>query len=666
MISIRWIGLSALISVLAACGGGSYDSALGTPSGVEKISAAVATPSAVPKGQIFDIPAMIPAPAAAGTSNGPTARLATPSSIPTAEQFFDWAERTHFLLFPGPQVTQSLPPFVLRYYPSTATYLAVSDGVIFALGPVTNNKVIILGKVADFACFISIATCIPAPVAEASAVLTAPTPGKTPWNLATPISVTLLDKAGKAVGTPLTCTSLNPTTLTVASDCSSATGLRLGPQSFTVAGGGVSATTSIKVIPQMHPLGTVGANDVANIALLPAGEVLAWGKNDNGVLGQGKTSSQLSSVSLPVLVKDQAGTGTLSGIVSVAMGDGPTALALTEDGEVWSWGSSTTLGRTSINGDSLPGKVRNAADNGSLSGIVAIAIGDDNALALADDGTVYAWGSYTGTLLSGSGKLPSQVKGVTGVGFLRNVVAISAGWNWSAALTSDGKVATWGFNSSAATGQGLTTSTVDAPGYVIRASDGAAISDVVSISAGYNFGLALTRTGQVLGWGSNSYGQLGQNTENNTQSKAVSVKSVDGSAPIGNIKMVAAGGNHALALDLDGKVYSWGLATSGQLGDGPNRPTGNRWLLPRAVVSELGTDQLTGISSVAAAYNNSLALGSDGRLLIWGDGFGNKLGQGGTSTANLTVPTPVKNAAGTGNLSLAPISVWPNLTRRGL
>ncbi|MBK9237843.1 MAG: hypothetical protein IPO19_18435 [Rhodoferax sp.] len=150
-------------------------------------------------------------------------------------------------------------------------------------------------------------------------------------------------------------------------------------------------------------------------------------------------------------MKDQTGLGELSGVVAVSAGNGASAMALTEDGEVWSWGDTTTLGRPSSNGESLPGKVRNAANNGSLSGIVAVSVGDDNAMALADDGTVYSWGDYAGQQAPSNGKrVPGQVRAVTGTGVLGNVVAISAGGNWSAALTADGRVVTWGFNSSSA------------------------------------------------------------------------------------------------------------------------------------------------------------------------------------------------------------------------
>jgi len=392
--------------------------------------------------------------------------------------------------------------------------------------------------------------------------------------------------------------------------------------------------------------------------------VLAWGANPGGVLGQGKSANDLVSLALPTVVKDQAGQAELMGIVAVSAGVG-SALALTEDGEVWSWGNNgeAELGRVIANGDSLPGKVRNPANTGNLSHIVAISMGDSNAMALADDGRVYAWGKYTGQNTPGLNKYPILLVGVAGTAELANVVAISAGWNWSAALTSEGKVVSWGFNSSGRTGQDL-TATVVTPGYVVGA-DGSPITGIVSISAGYNFGLSLTSTGQVYAWGENNYGQSGQNTQNIISKRALLVKGVGGTGLLGNIKMVAAGGNHGLALDNDNKVFSWGYSQNGQLGDGANHPLVNQSLLPGPVVAESGVGQLTGMVTIAAGYSHSLALAGDGSLTIWGDGFRGNLGQGGTSDALTYVPIKVKNAAGTGALSLSPLSYWPNLTLRG-
>lgn len=511
-----------------------------------------------------------------------------------------------------------------------------------------------------------------------TAVLVAPASGKTAWNRPLALAVTLRDAQGSVVAGPLACSSPNTVALTVAPDCSSMTGQRLGMQTITVSAGGVTANASVKVIPQAQPIGThgTGSNSPYNLVVTQQGTVLGWGSPIYGTAGQGAAFPQSNNpVTLPLAVKDESGAGELSNIVAVSSGV-LSALALTEDGEVWSWGSagsSRGMGRpdTTTNAMLLPGKVRNAANSGPLRGIVAVAAGDWNAVALADDGSVYAWGYLSGSEPE-TARFPVLVPGVGGAGVLSNAVAISAGSNWSAVLTQDGRVVTWGtnnFNNSSALGQGSTASTVVSPGFVIDDATRAPITDIVALSAGYRFGLALTSGGEVLAWGENQWGQSGQNTSDFGATRgARKVRSVDNSSTLKNIAMVAAGLNHALALDTSGRVFSWGFAVSGQLGDGPNRPTSNGSNLPRAVVSEAGTLQLSNVAMVAAGPSHSLALSNDGGLLIWGSGFQGNLGQGTTrpiTGLGADSPTPIRVLNATGSsLSFSPLANWPNLIQR--
>ncbi|MBK9237844.1 MAG: hypothetical protein IPO19_18440 [Rhodoferax sp.] len=282
MSQLRWLGVTALVLALAACGGGSDGEAEAPPAGLAKLSQAAVAPSLVPQGKLLQ------APRAAPTQSAPVRMAAAvAAAAPSADAFSDWAERTQFDLFPGPQSSQSLPPYVYRYYPTNQLYLAVSGEQIYALGPITNNQVVTLGKLSDYACFVSLASCAPPPVPTPSATLNAPNSGKAPWKLATPITVALKDSAGNLVSGALSCASANTVALTVAADCSSVTGHRLGQQTITVSGGGVVANTSVKVIPQAQPLGTQGATQTYTMVVTPSGKVLAWGQNENGVLGQG-------------------------------------------------------------------------------------------------------------------------------------------------------------------------------------------------------------------------------------------------------------------------------------------------------------------------------------------------------------------------------------------
>jgi alpha-tubulin suppressor-like RCC1 family protein len=504
-----------------------------------------------------------------------------------------------------------------------------------------------VGQVLDFI------TPAPQPTASVATAMT----GKTPWNISTAAQFSLFNAAGAAVSGPLACSSDAPVALEVAADCSSVKGLRLGVQSITVSGSGVSAKATIKVIPQAQPLGTNGKAGY-NLVVTPDGRVLAWGTNSSGALGQGKFSSALPSLSLPTLVKDSSGQATLGGIVAASAGES-VAMALTEDGEVYSWGSGDSMGRTALNGDALPGKVRDATGNSTLQHIVSVAVGGDNAVALVDDGTVYSWGYYSGQ----PGSDPKKVPGV--VVLPGKALAVSAGWNWSAVLLADGRVMSWGFTSDGSTGQGVASGTRTTPGFVLDKASGQPLAGIVSLSAGYLHGLALTAAGQIHGWGRNSYGQLGQNDEINAYPSAVPVKAPGSSSPWTGVQAVVAGGNQSLAIDGGGKVFSWGYSQNGELGDGANHPRLNESGVPAAVVNAAGIGQLSDVAAIATGYSHSMALAKDGSLLIWGTGFGGNLGQGGTSTTLSYVPLLVKNEAGTAALNLAPLNHWPNLLRRG-
>ncbi len=71
---------------------------------------------------------------------------------------------------------------------------------------------------------------------------------------------------------------------------------------------------------------------------------------------------------------------------------------------------------------------------------------------------------------------------------------------------------------------------------------------------------AAVPSGKAFGWGTNDYGELGNGTFDNS---AVPVK-----VRIGNVKAIAVGYSHSLALKEDGSVWAWGYNNYGQLGNG--------------------------------------------------------------------------------------------------
>ena len=627
--------LLATAAAAAGCGGGSdNDTAQGPQQARQLIDSAVQAAAAESATSASATRRQVAAAAAAETD--PAAE---------AKALFDFAEANFPSFFPSHRPDMAAEGWRYRFYPETGMFLVVADGKVYVLG----------GPFGDQVRYVGLARDVLNPPSTVQVTVSAPASGKTAWNIATPLKFTLVDTAGMAVQGPFTCTTETPVAIEVASDCSTVTGRRLGTYNVSVSNGSITGQAAVKVIPQAQPFGS-SSNARYSLVAMPDGRALSWG-SATAPLGHGVILGTSVGIFLPTPVKAPTGDAALTGVVAVAAGD-LQAFALTEDGEVYSWGAANALGRQTTGSDSRPGKVVDTTGNAPLKKIVAISTGGTNALALGDDGTVYAWGDATGVAGAEPRKVPVVVPG-------GKAVAIASGNLWNAALLTEGYVATWGRNVDGATGQGSTSSGTLTPALVKNELTGKALEGIVSISAGELHGFALAASGQAYGWGRNTLGQLGHGDRGNVYRSAVAVAGPGGGANWTGLRMVAAGGNHTVGLDATGRVYTWGYSANGELGDGLTKPRSDEAAArPGLVLSTDGASDLTGAVAVGAGHGHSFALLSDGRMMIWGSGFNGLLGQGGSSTARSTLPLAVKNEAGDGTLSLAPVSYWPNLERR--
>lgn len=353
---------------------------------------------------------------------------------------------------------------------------------------------------------------------------------------------------------------------------------------------------------------------------------VAWGEGTNGQIGNSNTSSQR----IPTNVFS---TGVLAGrtVASGATGNSHT-LALCSDGTLAAWGAGTSgqLGGSS----SVPIAVY---ASGVLAGKRAIAVsaGYSHSLALLSDGTVAAWGENSSGELGNNSTyqsyLPVKVN-TTGVLSGKVVVAVSAGRNHNLVLCSDGTVAAWGYNGYGRLGNGSTTQS-SVP-VVVNASGVLAGKTVVAVSAGGVHSLALCSDGTVVAWGFNGSGQLGDGT---TANSSVPVAVHTGGLLSGKtVVAIAAGGSHSMALCSDGTLASWGMNSSGQLGD-------NSTTSSSAPVAVFAAGVLAGktVTSISAGQYHSLVGCSDGTIATWGLGSSGQLGN--NSTVQRLVPVAVSS-----------------------
>jgi RCC1 and BTB domain-containing protein len=157
---------------------------------------------------------------------------------------------------------------------------------------------------------------------------------------------------------------------------------------------------------------------------------------------------------------------------------------------------------------------------------------------------------------------------------------------------------------------------------------------VVFIAAGNNHSACITEDGSTYTWGYGGDGRRGHGDESNWCS---SPKLVDGL--VGKkAKEVACGGRHTLVCTDDGRVYSFGYGSNGQLGHGNNETR----LTPTFIeAAPLGGEFVV---QVACGHEHSMALTSKGCVYTWGNGH-RFLGHG-SKVDNHTTPSMVKGLFG--------------------
>jgi alpha-tubulin suppressor-like RCC1 family protein len=363
--------------------------------------------------------------------------------------------------------------------------------------------------------------------------------------------------------------------------------------------GGMDCSGKVPCNPTF--LGPIAAGGEHACAVTATGALKCWGSSSQGQLGNG--AQTYSNGAVPV-------EGLSAGVVAIAAGSLHTC-ATTLEGAVTCWGSNFwgQLGVGSTTKSLVPEGVS------GLSGTRALTAGDFHTCAVTDAGGIACWGwNNDGQLGSPAGSqslVPLAVKSLSS-----GVVALTAGLDYSCALTAAGGVKCWGGNSLGELGNGTTTASavpVDVTG---------STSGVVALAGGSQHTCALTAAGTVKCWGSNSWSQLG------SSGAAQSLVPLEVAGLPSGVVALAAGAAHTCALTPSGDVLCWGWNAWGQLGNGST--TGSA--VPTAV---------TGLSgqaiSLAAGGAFTCAVLASGGVDCWGY---NATGQLGDGTLNNS-PAPV-------------------------
>lgn len=305
----------------------------------------------------------------------------------------------------------------------------------------------------------------------------------------------------------------------------------------------------------------VAAGNRLSLQLRDDGSVWAWGSGYAGELGDGRTSGFSS---LPRRVFG------LPASTAIAAGDG-WGLALDRAGNVWTWGTAHLDGSVPV--ATRPHRIPNLDD---VAEIVATFLGMPKfghgyAIARKRDGSVWTWGNRgdTNNPSPDDAADPELAVRVPGIADARG---IAAGLGFGYAILANGRLVAWGRGAIGSAPQGST-----AP-FVVPGID--AVRSVATFQRTY----AIKSDGTLWTWDASSqaptqvpgitdashvaYGFQGGwlLTSSGTVRQITPQEILPATALTRPVRAVAAGLDHSLLLDSDGRVFALGSNSYGQLG----------------------------------------------------------------------------------------------------
>ena len=401
----------------------------------------------------------------------------------------------------------------------------------------------------------------------------------------------------------------------------------------------------------------------------------------------------LGSNKITLEATDNAGN-IMRSTKTVYLGDtvaaGGSHTAALRDGQLYGWGRNnygqTGLGMTTKIADVMGHPDTPMLMHSAPKDLVSIKFNQNHSLAIDAKGQVYSWGEdISGQLGRGEtgrndcSKTEDCRLDIGAINGIDNAVIVAAGYKHNLVLTKDGIV--WAFGANTQGQLGNATTINSSTPVKVDFSAAADIGHIVQVVASANSSYALDDKGQVWGWGSDAYANLGRGQECNKANNCININAtpirinvvtadanlVNSIAPtpeyapvLEKVTQLAAGRDHVLALTNKEAVYAWGLNASSQIGYNGEKfngtegawantiltPTKLSWFTDKNICRIYANGNasyalLDNVSSSEPKANNGTSENSsatDGILYAWGM-FGETNGAGKTVYNDLDEPT---------------------------
>lgn len=356
----------------------------------------------------------------------------------------------------------------------------------------------------------------------------------------------------------------------------------------------------------LRPMKAVAIGEHHSCGLAESGQAYCWGDGSSGQLGRGDTSSDRFAAAVA--------TGAI--YASIVAG-GRHTCALTAEGVAHCWGANDD-GQVGIAATERVLEPR-PVDTGLR--FTALSAGWAHTCGISEDGSAYCWGRGVDGQL-GTGTAPLAADAPAAVASAIEFQAISAGGRHSCGIAGSGEAYCWGANDVAQLGIG----TDGVPELVpVRVATGHRFND---IAAGFGHTCAVSTTGIALCWGENRHGELGNSTIGQPDQPGAHAPARVTSFGAEVYVSISAGRFYSCGLLSQGQVMCWGLNSSGQLG---NAGTGEHTVRQLVHVEPGRTfrwdaGQFTGVDAGGSTHACGVTI--DGTALCWGHGAEGQLGSG--------------------------------------
>ena len=371
--------------------------------------------------------------------------------------------------------------------------------------------------------------------------------------------------------------------------------------------------------------------DRNSAALTIEGNLYIWGDNHFGQIGDGTTIDRL----LPTKINDYLSLVYGEDIIDISL-SGSHSMALTSKGRVFTWGYNgggiLGYGHSDYDAHPNPTEITHQFTLNEEEVIEKVVSGHLYSIVLTSESRMLIWGSNSrGELGIGTSDhddhfSPIDITSHFSLGFDEVIVDVLAGDSHTAVITSEGRIFTWGYNTYGNLGDGTTTDK-NTPTDITNHFSLFPGEKIVKASVYSKHSAAVTSLGRVFTWGYNAYGQLGDGTTE-TRLLPIEITNQINISMEDKIINVQVGNGYSGVITSEGRIFTWGLNSSGKLGDG----THVNKSIPTEITFQFNLNEGEFFKDLILAEYDSSAVTSEGRIFTWGENSNGQLGDGTTET----------------------------------